>query len=88
MMSPSPELVQLLRCPVTGSALQPMDPASLHLWNQKIASGNVDNRSGKTVTRLLGCGLINDDGSLIIPVHDGIVVMLEDELIPTAQLAM
>jgi|GEM_PF-1644157 len=84
-MNPAPEVLKLLRCPVTGSALVPLDPESLEWWNRQIASGQVDNRAGQTVRFQLDGALVNTDQSLMVPVHDGIIVMLDDELIPTSQ---
>ena len=54
--------------------------------NQRIAEGQVLNRSGMVVTQPLDAALINRSGTLIAPIYDGIITLLADEMIPVDEL--
>ncbi len=81
-MSLPHDLVELLRCPLTGSPLSRLADVAVVEFNRLIATGDVENRGGRTATEGLEAALVNADRSLVIPVRQGIVVMVEDELLP------
>jgi uncharacterized protein len=84
-MNLPPELVELLRCPLTGSPLTRLADIAVAEFNRLIATGNLENRGGRTVTEGLEAAFVNADRSFVIPVRQGIVVMVEDELLPYLQ---
>ena len=80
-------VLPLLRCPVTRSSLVVADQELVTQANQLIADAQLTDRLGQLIPGVLDAGLVNEDGSLLIPVRGGIVVMLEDRLIPMSQLS-
>jgi uncharacterized protein YbaR (Trm112 family) len=75
-------LLPLLRCPLTGARLDWLDPAELARLNGRIAAGEIENRGGRAVVEPVAQGLVNADHSLVCPVRGGIVVMVDEELLP------
>ena len=82
-MSIEPELLELLRCPVTGERLQLLEPTCLDVLNRQIQLGKVVDRSGRTVDRSTQAALVNQSRTLLAMIEDQIVNLLADELIPT-----
>ncbi len=81
-----PDFLKLVRCPVTHGRLQSLpDTVRLEI-NGKIQAGEVFNRIGQKVEWELEAVLINQDHSLFIPIRDGIVSLIADELIPADQV--
>ena len=81
-----PEFLKLVRCPVTRGCLQPVPDAVISEVNRKIEAGQLFNQVGQKVDRELESVLINEERSLLVPVSDGIVSLIVDELIPADQL--
>ncbi len=89
MFEPShPEFLELVRCPVTQGRLRPLADSLLAEINQKVQAGDLFNRMGRRVERELEAVLVNQDGSLLVPLWDGIVTLIADDLIPTDPLNM
>ena len=78
-----PDLIQMLRCPVTNSPLTEAATATIESLNRQIESGDAVNQSGEAVTGKLECGFINENRSLIFPVRRGIVILIADQAIET-----
>ena len=76
------ELLKILCCPETHQSLKIAEPAMLESINQKIAAGQVTNRSGKPVTEKCDGGLVRNDGKLLYPIRNNIPIMLINEAIP------
>ena len=72
-----PQLLSILRCPTTQSQLQIADA---------IATGKIQSRVMETLTRPLDSGLVNADGSLLMPVYENIPDMNPDDAIILEQL--
>ena len=77
----SDDLLARFRCPVTGDALQWLDDDSLHALNAAIASRTAYNQCGELLERLLDRALINQRGSLVYPLRDGVPILLKQEAI-------
>ena len=82
----SPDLIQFVRCPVTKFDLVPADQAMLDNVNDEIKHGNLVNQVGQTIESPIENGLVNADGSLLLPVRGGIVILISDQAIPLDQL--
>jgi uncharacterized protein YbaR (Trm112 family) len=81
-----PQLLSILRCPTTQSQLQIADESVIKSINAAIATGNMQSRVMETLTRPLDSGLINADGSLLMPVYGDIPDMNPDDMIALEQL--
>ena len=76
------ELLKILCCPETHQPLKIAEPAMIESINQKIAAGQINNRSGKPVTEKCDGGLIREDGKVLYPIQNNIPIMLTNEAIP------
>lgn len=81
-----PTVLAFMRCPVTQSKLTTADDNLIQQVNGLIESSQLTDRLGQSVPGPIEAAFINADQSLLIPVRGGIVVMLEDRLIPMSQL--
>ena len=81
-----PAVLAFMRCPVTHSELTTAPDSLIERANGLIESSQLTDRLGQSVPVPIEAGCLNADQSLLIPVRGGIVVMLEDRLIPMAQL--
>ena len=81
-----PQLLSILRCPTTQSHLQIADEAVIESVNAAIAAGKMRSRVMETLTRPLDSGLVNADGSLLMPVYENIPDMNPDDVIALEQL--
>jgi len=81
-----PQLLSILRCPTTHSHLQIADEAVIESVNAAIAAGKMQSRVMETLTRRLDSGLVNADGSLLLPVYQNIPDMNPDDAIALDQL--
>jgi len=82
-----PDLLDLLRCPVSRVRLRTADDALLQRANAAIAVGKVVDRSGEIVGEPLTAGLVTEDGSRLYRIDDGIVRLLVDGAIELEQIA-
>jgi uncharacterized protein YbaR (Trm112 family) len=77
----SDHLLEILRCPQSGSRLHAADAAALDRLNRAIDAGTLTNVTGERVTRALDGGLIRAEGDRLYPIIDHIPVLLPDEAI-------
>ncbi len=77
----APELIGLLRCPITGSQLELADDQLVALINQAINNRSLENRAGISVVDPIDGGLVNADRRWLCPIRHGIVSMVSDEMI-------
>jgi uncharacterized protein YbaR (Trm112 family) len=76
-----PDLIAIIRCPVTKSPLSAAPKSLIEQLNQQIEAGILVNRIGQTVNIKLDGGFINEDQSLLLPVRGGIVILIADQAI-------
>ena len=74
-----PELLKVLCCPETHQSLRLAAPELLERLNQKIVSGTLHNRAGRSVGAKLDSGLVREDGKVLYAVRNEIPVMLVEE---------
>lgn len=82
----SDEFLALLRCPLTLSTLAIADETLVAGINARISARQLVNRGGEAIDRALDGGLVDQDGTVLYPVHDDIPCLLVDEAIPLEQL--
>jgi uncharacterized protein YbaR (Trm112 family) len=80
------DMLRLLQCPITGLRLVNARPEILERANSMIDERQLTNRLGEVVEDFFDGGLIDNAGTWLYAVHDGIVCLLADEAIPLAQL--
>ena len=76
-----PALLTMIRCPVTKSSLSVADSNLIESINKQIDNRQIVNRIGQTVESSLDGGLLNADRTLLLPIRDGIVVLVSDQAI-------
>ena len=77
-----PALLKILRCPETHQPVSEADAALVADLNNRIASGSLKNRAGKSVGDKLDGGLLRQDRQWIYPIRNRIPIMLIEEAIP------
>ena len=77
-------LIEMLRCPVTLSKLTLATADEVEVLNQQIASGKVQNRIGQIVSESVESGYFNEDRSLLLPIREGIIILVTDQAIVMA----
>ncbi len=88
MFEPSSDFLELVRCPATQSRLICLPAAVVAEINKKIQAGDVYNQIGQRVESELEAALLNEGHTLVVPVREGSVTLLVDELIPTEPLSL
>jgi uncharacterized protein YbaR (Trm112 family) len=81
-----PDLIDILRCPVSHAPLRAMTADERDAINRAILAGHVRNGAGAAVAAALDAGLLTRDGRLAYRIDDGIPVMLADEAIAFDQI--
>ena len=81
------ELLEILRCPATGSRLRIADQSLLDRLNQEIANGRLHDRLGRQLTQELDSALVNADSTLGYAIYDRIPSLVADESIPLGQVS-
>ena len=82
----SQDLLEILRCPVSGAPLRSASRAQLRLVNELLESGTLRTEAGSAPPAALDEALLTEDRLRLYPVEDGIPVMLADESIPLDQV--
>ena len=80
-----PEFLKILVCPKSRQPLREATAEELEQVNQGIRQGRAQNDAGEKVEEPLESGLIQEEGSVIYRVRDGIPVLLTSEAIPLTQ---
>ena len=81
----SASLVQMIRCPVTKSDLTVASEQAVSDLNERIGNRTLLNQIGQVIEEPIESGFINQDGSLLLPVRGGIVILVVDQAIPIGQ---
>lgn len=80
------DILERLRCPVTGGTLERADAALLSRVNAQIAAGQALTRLSDVVKTPVEAALINADRSLLYRIDGGIVALLATEAIEIWEL--
>jgi uncharacterized protein YbaR (Trm112 family) len=73
-------LLEILVCPERKDlSLKLVGQSALDRLNQRIVNGEVKNRAGKKVEKVIEEGLLRQDGKVLYPIRDGIPVLLIEE---------
>ena len=83
-----PNLLSILCCPETHQPLRLSSTGTLAAINREIAAGRLRNRSGDLVADPIEGGLVREDGQWLYLIRGGVPVMLIDEALPLAGLAV
>jgi len=75
------DILDRLRCPVTGSRLERAPAEILALVNHQIAARTAQNRLSDVVDTPVADALMNADRSLLFRIDDGVLVLLAGEAI-------
>ena len=78
----SKELLEILVCPDDHTPLTLADERLVAKINQRVAAGQLKNKAGDKVDRMLEGGLLRADRQAVYPIIDGIPILLIDEAIP------
>jgi len=84
----SSSLVQMIRCPVTKSDLAVASKEVISDLNQQIESRKLLNRLGQVIEAPIESGFVNQEGSMLLPVRGGIVILIADQAIPLDQTSV
>lgn len=80
-MTISSNMIQLLRCPETGSPLHSLEAENIESLNKSIRNGKLVNRMGKSIPDELEGGLVNETRTWVYTIRSGIVCLIQDEAI-------
>lgn len=87
-MAVSKDLVDILCCPVTKVPVRLMTDDELKRLNSMIGAGGLTQVDGAKVAETMEEALITEDGARIYQVRESIPIMLKDQAIDAAQLAL
>ncbi|QDU97249.1 hypothetical protein Pla8534_50940 [Lignipirellula cremea] len=79
--------LQILRCPFSHSPLTLAEPSLVDALNEKVAAGELRNRSGDLVERRLDGGLVDAQRQWLFPIFEQIPQLIADEAIPLVDAA-
>lgn len=82
------ELLKMLVCPENQSPLALASTEVIAQLNRAIALGQLRNRAGQKLEKLLSGGLVRADRTMLYPIVDEIPMMLVDEAIPLNQAGL
>ena len=74
-----PDLLEVLRCPVTMQKLALADDSLVGKVNQAIGRGECQTVNGDTASRELEAGLIREDREVLYPIYEGIPMLVAGE---------
>lgn len=75
------ELIKMIRCPVTQSELTAAPESLIAELNGQIESGLLFNPTGQSIESRIDGGLLNADETRLLPIRDGIVILVVDQAI-------
>ncbi len=76
-----PDVLALMRCPVTRTALHYGSPALLDALNQAIGNRTLTNRIGQTISGEIDGVLVNETGEIGLAIRSQIVQLIAEESI-------
>ncbi len=82
------DILKMLVCPEDQSSLGLASKELIAQVNRAIALGQLHNRAGQKLEKVLSGGLLRADQSFLYPIVDEIPMLLVDEAIPMDQAAL
>jgi len=82
-----PKMLDLLRCPESGSKLELLPPGQIEQLNRLLDEQQLFDRSGQTISEKLEFAAINQEQSWIYPVRNGIISLIKDKAIAGKAIA-
>lgn len=73
-----PNLLPMIRCPITKLSLQVADAALIQQSNEAIQRGNLIDRGERRVEQVVDALLISQDGAWLYPVRGSIPTLIPD----------
>ena len=73
------DVLALMRCPVTQTALHHGSAELLQGLNQAIEAQTLTNRIGQTVSGTMDGVLVNESGEIALSIRSGIIQLIADE---------
>ena len=83
---PPPHLLSVLRCPFSGQVLEVAGQELIDSLNRAIQQRRLRTRIGVELSEPLDGGLVDKQQKYLFPVRDGIVTILDTEVIELDQL--
>jgi len=80
------KLLSILCCPSTHKGLSLARRDLMQSVNRAIENGELVNRDGAQLAKVLAEALVTDDGKTLYPIDDGIPVLIEGEAVALEQL--
>ena len=81
MLNIDSSVLDLLRCPLTGSKLQYADARLLSAMNKKVSEGILADQSGRIIDSKVDAALVNQDRSLAMPIRAGVISLAANRAI-------
>jgi uncharacterized protein YbaR (Trm112 family) len=75
----TPELLEILVCPVSHQALHTATESELAPLNDRIRRGACRNLGGEKIVEAVESGLLREDGEVLYRVRGGIPVLISSE---------
>ena len=72
------EWIEILKCPITGENLTPLNNDEIIALNKKIISGEIFNLDGSIAGQHLTAALVNTSRTYMFPIFNDIVILLKD----------
>ena len=73
------DVLALMRCPVTQTALRHGSAELVQGLNQAIEAQTLTNRIGQTVSGTMDGVLVNESGAIALAIRSGIIQLIADE---------
>lgn len=78
--------IEILRCPITKTAVKEAEPETLAHLLAVQQSGKLTNCGGDTVSETFDAGLLSEDGRYFYPAYDSIPALMNSEAIDLQNL--
>ncbi len=87
-MAIAPDVLALIRCPMTGTTVRHATTALVEQANEMIHTGKLENQMGQTVREPLDDALTNEGEEWLLPIRGDIILLVKESLISVADLGL
>jgi hypothetical protein len=84
----APNVLALIRCPMTGTPVRHATPALVDQANEMIRAGKLENQMGQTVREPLDDALTNEGEEWLLPIRGDVISLVKESLISVADLGL